>query len=47
MTDGIFGDMFDFNGDGHLDCGEQALEFMFLEELINDDQDGEDEEEFY
>ncbi|MBQ0098165.1 MAG: hypothetical protein KBS62_04450 [Oscillospiraceae bacterium] len=47
MTDGIFGDMFDFNGDGHLDYGEQTLEFMFLEELINEDEGGEDEEEFY
>ena len=36
---GIFGDLFDFNGDGNLDCFEQGLEFMLLNELMNEDSD--------
>ena len=39
MTNGIFGDLFDFNGDGNLDALEQGLEFMFLNELMNEDSD--------
>ena len=39
MTNGIFGDLFDFNGDGNLDCFEQGLEFMLLNELMNEDGD--------
>ena len=38
MSNGIFGDLFDFNGDGNLDCFEQGLEFMFLDELTSDDE---------
>jgi len=38
MSNGIFGDLFDFNGDGNLDCFEQGLEFMFLAELTSDDE---------
>lgn len=30
MLDGIFGDMFDFNGDGNLDAFEQAMELDFI-----------------
>ena len=36
---GTFGDLFDFNGDGNLDCFEQGLEFMLLNELMNEDSD--------
>ena len=41
MSKGIFGDMFDFNGDGNLDCFEQGLEFMFLDELLKEDEEDE------
>jgi hypothetical protein len=39
MSNGIFGDLFDFNGDGNPDCFEQGLEFMLLNELMNEDTD--------
>ena len=42
---GIFGDMFDFNGDGNLDAMEQGLEFMFLDSLTKKRTDDEDDEE--
>ncbi len=38
MSNGIFGDLFDFNDDGNLDCFEQGLEFMLLDELTSDDE---------
>lgn len=41
MTNGVFGDLFDLDGDGNLDVFEQTMEFMFLDELMktksNDD----------
>lgn len=37
MSNGIFGDLFDLNGDTNLDALEQGLEFMLLDELINED----------
>ena len=46
MNNGIFGDMFDFNNDGNLDAFEQGLEFMFLDELIKDESNGSDNDEF-
>ena len=39
MSKGIFGDLFDFNGDGNLDCFEQGLEFMLLDELLKEDEE--------
>ena len=39
MSNGIFGDLFDFNGDGNLDCFEQGLEFMLLDELTKEDEE--------
>jgi hypothetical protein len=39
MSNGIFGDLFDFNGDGNLDCFEQGLEFMLLDELLKEDEE--------
>lgn len=42
MSNGIFSDMFDFNGDGNLDCFEQGLEFMFLNDLTNKDDEDDD-----
>ena len=43
MTNGIFGDMFDFNNDGDLDDFEQCLEFMFLDQLMKDDDSDDDD----
>ena len=42
MSNGIFGDLFDFNGDGNLDCFEQGLEFMLLNDLTNKDDEDDD-----
>ena len=39
---GIFGDLFDLNNDGNIDCLEQGFEFMLLNDLMNE----EDEDEF-
>ena len=44
MTNGIFGNMFDFNNDGNLDAFEQGLEFMFLDQLTKGDNNGPDNE---
>lgn len=38
MSKGIFGNMFDFNGDGDLDIFEQATEFAFLQKMMEDDE---------
>ena len=35
--DGIFGGMFDFNGDGHMDACERAFEFGLLEHMEEED----------
>lgn len=35
---GIFGNMFDFNGDGELNPLEQATEFAFLDMLIKQEE---------
>lgn len=48
---GIFGDLFDFDGDGKLNCVEQAAEFIMLENMMkdddpNDDFSDEDEDDF-
>lgn len=40
---GIFGDLFDFNSDGELDSFERATECMFLDELLSDEDEDEDE----
>ena len=37
MTDGIFGDLFDLNGDGKLDFFEQALEFDAFERMLEEE----------
>lgn len=37
MSKGIFGNMFDFNGNGDLDIFEQAAEFAFLQKMMEDD----------
>ena len=35
---GIFGNMFDFNGDGNLDVFEQGAELAFLDDLMREDE---------
>lgn len=42
MTNGIFGDLFDFDGDGNLDVFEQTMEFMFLDELMQNESNDDD-----
>ena len=46
MTNGIFGDMFDFNNDGNLDAFEQGMEFMFLAELTKEESADSDNDDF-
>ena len=36
--DDIFGGMFDFDGDGKTDIGEEFLAYMMFEELSKDDE---------
>ncbi len=50
---GIFGDLFDFDGDGKLNCVEQAAELVTLERMTRDDApsgdrftDDEDDDDF-
>ena len=49
---GIFGDLFDYNGDGKLDVVEQAADFLAFQEMMKDQNDDafdsteEDDEEF-
>ena len=38
MFDGIFGDIFDFDGDGRLDILEQAAELAFIADIIEDEE---------
>ena len=45
MTKGIFGDLFDLNNDGRLDIFEQAAEYSFLNQIMNEDRN-KDEDEF-
>lgn len=49
---GIFGDIFDFDGDGRLDIIEQAAEFAFIATIVEEeekksreDYDDEDDED--
>lgn len=41
MSGGIFGNLFDFNGDGRLDSIEQGMEFMALQHMMEEDAEGE------
>lgn len=40
---GLLGDMFDLNQDGETDPLESVLEFAFLEEMTEDDSEGQTE----
>ena len=43
---GLFGNLFDFNGDGKLDAFEKAAEFgAFMQMIDSEEQDGENEDE--
>ena len=35
----LFGNLFDFNGDGHTDAFEAAMGFILMEELSKDEED--------
>ena len=45
VSHGIFGNMFDFNGDGDLDIFEQATEFDFLQKMMEDDEKSDSHED--
>lgn len=40
---GIFGNLFDLNGDGEMSAFELGADFAFLRMLLEDEEDGEDE----
>jgi len=44
VSGGIFGSLFDFNGDGELDAFEPGMEFMALQEMIGGISDDEMDE---
>lgn len=39
---GIFGSLFDFDDDGKMDVFERTAEFMFLDEMMNEEEDDND-----
>ena len=39
MGNGIFGSLFDFNGDGKLNAFEQGLECQFFNEVVMKDEE--------
>lgn len=41
---GLFGDLFDFNGDGELDALEKAVEFGAFMDMIDSLEDDEQDE---
>ena len=41
MGDGIFGSLFDFNGDGKLDALERGMEFMAFQQIMGGGSDDE------
>ena len=43
---GIFGDLFDLDGDGNLDFFEEALEIAAISRINRRDEDNEDVEDF-
>ena len=45
MSSGIFGDLFDLNNDGKIDSFESGLEFMFLNDMMESENDSSDESE--
>lgn len=41
---GLFGNMFDMNRDGKVDCFERAMEFHFIDSVVNEEYNEDDEE---
>jgi len=41
---GLFGDLFDFDGDGELDAFERAMEWEAISETVDADEDEEDDD---
>lgn len=46
FEDGIFGGMFDLDGDGKLDAFEQGFEFMVISELMEENEDSDLDDDF-
>ena len=46
FENGIFGGIFDLDGDGKLDPFEQGLEFMAISELMEEDEDLDSDDDF-
>ena len=45
MERGLFGDLFDLDGDGKLDAKERAIDFMAFEEMVTEDEENDFEME--
>ena len=45
MKKSIFGDLFDFDGDGEVDEAEQTAELLYLEDLGNEENDAEPDDD--
>ena len=46
FENGIFGGLFDLDGDGKLDPFEQGLEFMAISELMEEDENSDSDDKF-
>ena len=46
FEDGIFGGIFDLDGDGKLNAFEQGLEFMAISELMEEDENSDSDDKF-
>ena len=42
---GLFGDLFDLNGDGEMSATESALEFALFSEMMDEDDEDSDTED--
>lgn len=42
MFDSLFGDLFDFNGDGHTDFGEEMLGLAMIDDMTKTEQKPDD-----
>lgn len=46
FEDGIFGGLFDLDGDGKLNAFEQGLEFIAISELMEENENLDSDDEF-